>query len=362
MATLGGTLADRGLRYEVVIVGGAAMLLNQASVRPTQDVDVIAVIRWYRDRFEGRGTRDSKTRCVGCGGTWMRETVDRLDDAMLDLAWSLWSALGVSSWAAPASGWVIEIEPLLVFTALVGQADERLRREVASWAAAQESLLSVRQFKHVVSAHRWPVEDPIGDFGSLLSAATGRRWPGATETAPDVATSDRPSEVDLTGPYALQLRCRATFGVSARAEILRVLLLHDRPLTVSELAQRVAYTRRQVSGDVDLLVAAGVLQPAATPGPLQVRLARREGLLGVVGPVADDLDWAPTFSLLTGLRWLAHDLTARTWSEPLVEVARQMRALEPERERSGWNLPPVGDAPVQEIAESAMRIVAAVAP
>ena len=40
--TLGAVLRDRSATFEVVVVGGAAMLLH-ADVRPTQDVDAIAV-------------------------------------------------------------------------------------------------------------------------------------------------------------------------------------------------------------------------------------------------------------------------------------------------------------------------------
>lgn len=40
---LGAVLADRDLYFEVVVVGGAAMALNRVAVRPTQDVDAIAV-------------------------------------------------------------------------------------------------------------------------------------------------------------------------------------------------------------------------------------------------------------------------------------------------------------------------------
>lgn len=43
LETLGGVLSDRQLSYEVVVVGGAAMALNLASTRVTQDVDTIAI-------------------------------------------------------------------------------------------------------------------------------------------------------------------------------------------------------------------------------------------------------------------------------------------------------------------------------
>lgn len=43
LRSLGTTLADRGLRYHVAIVGGAALLLRDDHDRPTGDVDVAAV-------------------------------------------------------------------------------------------------------------------------------------------------------------------------------------------------------------------------------------------------------------------------------------------------------------------------------
>lgn len=43
LRALGATLADRGEAFHVAIVGGAALLLAEAGIRPTQDVDVVAV-------------------------------------------------------------------------------------------------------------------------------------------------------------------------------------------------------------------------------------------------------------------------------------------------------------------------------
>lgn len=43
LQALGETLADRDLRYHVVVVGGSALLLRDYLERPTRDVDVVAV-------------------------------------------------------------------------------------------------------------------------------------------------------------------------------------------------------------------------------------------------------------------------------------------------------------------------------
>ncbi|MEO8745815.1 MAG: DUF6036 family nucleotidyltransferase [Candidatus Dormiibacterota bacterium] len=43
LSALGATLAERGLAYEVVVVGGSALLLLGLTARPTRDVDVVAI-------------------------------------------------------------------------------------------------------------------------------------------------------------------------------------------------------------------------------------------------------------------------------------------------------------------------------
>lgn len=45
LRTLGEVLADRGHHYEVVAIGGSALLLLGLVVRPTADVDVVAVVQ-----------------------------------------------------------------------------------------------------------------------------------------------------------------------------------------------------------------------------------------------------------------------------------------------------------------------------
>lgn len=258
----------------------------------------------------------------------MRDQLSRLDEAMTDMAWSLWGPMGVSSWEERSIAAVVEVEPLLAFTAFVSPGDQRLNREVLEWSRNQMPLLSVRQFKHVVTSQRWPFEGEINDFGASLSVVTGRNWPGSGLDAGQMPRSDRPAEADMRAPWTLQLRLRSVFGVSARAEIIRVLLLNDRPFTITELSDRVAYTRRQVDAEADQLVAAGLLRKAAVSGPTKVQLGRPDLLLELCGPTAKDVDWAPVFRVLTGLRDLSSALSSGRWSEPRAEVARQLRALE----------------------------------
>lgn len=44
LAALGAVLTERGHAFELVVVGGSTLLLHGASVRPTRDLDVLAVV------------------------------------------------------------------------------------------------------------------------------------------------------------------------------------------------------------------------------------------------------------------------------------------------------------------------------
>lgn len=44
LQTLGDLLASRGLSYELVVIGGSALMLIDLSIRPTRDLDVLAVV------------------------------------------------------------------------------------------------------------------------------------------------------------------------------------------------------------------------------------------------------------------------------------------------------------------------------
>jgi hypothetical protein len=46
--TLGAVLSDRGLRYELVVVGGGSLMLLGLLDRPTKDIDIVALVRERR--------------------------------------------------------------------------------------------------------------------------------------------------------------------------------------------------------------------------------------------------------------------------------------------------------------------------
>lgn len=250
----------------------------------------------------------------------------------VELAWSLWRTLGVSTWSGTHQGWAIELEPLVAYTALIADKDQRLLRESIDWCVLNDAFLSRRQLRHVVTAQHWPFKGPIGRFGATLTKLTKRPWPDAEEPPYDLTPSGKSEPPVLSRPELIQLRLRSVFGVTARAEVLRVLLEDERrEWSLADITERVAYTRRQVTTDLEMLTLGGVTRRVDSSGSYRFALENADGLLGWLGPMpAVSIRWAPTFRLMTGLMEIVDTLASEDWRMPSAEVQRQMRALDPQ--------------------------------
>jgi hypothetical protein len=266
--------------------------------------------------------------------------LESLGEHLLDLAWSLWGGLGVSSWANRHTEWAVEVEPLIVFTAHLGDHDRRLVGESIDWCVQHDRFVSLRQLRHILTEQPWPRPDDFARLSASVQAHTGRRWPQAESATPhgfELSGKSRLPDLDL--PALLQLRLRAIFGVGARAEILRLLLVAPaHRWTLGELAQHVPYTRRQLSNEVEMLALGGVLRRVDRTGAATYGLADRSALVGLVGrmPVVAPR-WPPLLSALVSL-WaaLARAGGAR---QPAVELRRQLRPVEPSLTAAGLQLP-----------------------
>lgn len=96
---------------------------------------------------------------------------EQLRSSALDLAWSLWAELGVSSWHRRHTDWSVELEPLIIFTALVAQHDPRLLREAVDWCVKNDRFISLVQLRNIVIAQRLPFEGEIARFGGNCCSA-----------------------------------------------------------------------------------------------------------------------------------------------------------------------------------------------
>jgi len=95
-----------------------------------------------------------------------------LREAMIDLLWDQWSALGVAGRASGnAVPFVVDPEALLLATIRFGANDSRLVTEVTEWLSRYGGMISLQRLKNLQKAWRgWDALWKVLDF------ETGSRW------------------------------------------------------------------------------------------------------------------------------------------------------------------------------------------
>src|SRR3984893_9291958 len=216
--------------------------------------------------------------------TRLRQEIDGL---ALDLAWSLWSELGVDGAVRRPDWQGIELEPLIIFTAHLGGADSRLRASAIDWCIAHARFASAFRLRNLADKASTGTRTAFGRFAATVRAHTEAPWPGEG----DPLTWLHPGRIgspDLRRPSLVQLRLRALVGVSARAEVLKLMLADpERPQAASTLAEDAAYGKGSVAQALDMLTMAGIVQVQPHANRLLYRLARP-------GELAQTLQWLPS--------------------------------------------------------------------
>lgn len=255
-----------------------------------------------------------------------------VEDLALELAWSLWGELGVRGVVEGRHDeWSIDPEPLIVFTANLGNRDPRLRDESLDWCIQYERYLSRARLRGISRRADQSAGGEFGVYAATLSEQTGRSWPGATEPL-RYQPSGRSSLTPLARPALIRLRLRALFGVGARAEILHAFI--SRPaaqLTVAELARVTGYTKRNVTDELERLELAGLLQVAAPSNQFLYRLHDRDALLAFVGARPRVFpNWEPLLRFVAGLLETTAAVKTATSTVRAIELEKRIAELGPD--------------------------------
>src|SRR6202163_327555 len=216
--------------------------------------------------------------------TRLRQEIDGL---ALARAGSLWSELGLDGAVRRHDWQAIDLEPLIIFTAQLGGADSRLGASTIDWCITNARFASAFRLRHLADRASAATRAAFGRYAATVRAHAKAPWPGEG----DPLTLLHPARIgspDLRRPSLVQLRLRALVGVSARAEVLKLMLAQpDRPQAASELAEDAAYGKGGVAQALDMLTLAGIVQVQPDANRLLYRLSRPAEL-------AQTLQWLPS--------------------------------------------------------------------
>lgn len=254
-----------------------------------------------------------------------KEYKEQLHEALLNLLWRQWAALGVAAHAGAqnAGSAVLDPEALLLFTARFCRCDQRLYDLVLNWLLEHESAVNLPRLKALAKKAAWQDSDSLAYMAAVVAGNGAKRWQTlakAHTVAPagayeplfrDLAAGDAsyiPLADSLAETYGfrrnkferqhkispklpqttatLLLTLRACVGATARAEVL-LLLLGSPCCSAAELAQRSGYARSSLHALLQELVAGNVAEEQAAGGSKLYVLRRAEewrNLLGVDAP------------------------------------------------------------------------------
>jgi hypothetical protein len=265
----------------------------------------------------------------------MTRLAHEVDGLALDLAWSLWSELGVDGVRRRHDWQAIDLEPLIIFTSFVGNSDRRLRASSIDWCIANARLASAFRLRNLAGQAGPTMSDAFGRYAATVKAHAKVAWPAHGDPLA-LWTSEQIGTPDLRRPSLIQLRLRALVGVSARAEILKLMLADpDRGQSATALSEVAGYGKGSVSQALDLLTTAGILYVRPTANRLLYRLAHPVELAGVLQSLpAVFPDWWPIFKVTAAIAELAHASSTGAVG-PAGQVQKMLERIDPELKRLG---------------------------
>ena len=187
---------------------------------------------------------------------------------ILTFLWRQWSALGVLGESRSEDPWVIDPEPMVLFSLEIGRHDPRLFDEVLDWLVVNGQWIDLQRLRGILRGKDQTMIRLIGATADFLIhesderkwrnlgkfcksqmiwlsdehellfwSKEGKHYPPSPEPDPSflLCGFNRPKirvrgltrEVPITSHRSLRFLLRALFGVGSRAECLVYLLTHD---------------------------------------------------------------------------------------------------------------------------------------
>jgi hypothetical protein len=223
----------------------------------------------------------------------------KVREELVALAWSLWAELGVSGWERRHKAWFVDPEPLVIFTAWLGDQDARLRDEVTDWCIRFGSWISATRLANMLRANESAAER-FGELAATVARHSTLRWRGATSPRP-YEPSLKSQLVSFDSPSLVSLRLRALLGVGARAEILRQFLSSGSlAQSASDLVEDAGFMKRNVADALDAFRLGGVLDSTRTQNKLAYRLRQPVAWRTLLGELPSVWPrWSSIFPLLS---------------------------------------------------------------
>lgn len=294
-----------------------------------------------------------------------------LTEAIDEIIWSHWAALGAFITVEPCRKSIVDPEALLVATCAFGRQDARILDEAMDWTIANHELLKPWRLKRISRSFGPDTQRVLGAVLEYTAIEKGKDlFPGVRKEASRVLDEvekeelfrrekgrytrgrkppdeiflrwkllrgsprirNHSGEPDLRNPANLMLRLRDYYGAGARADVMTYLLT-EKGGSSNGIAASIKYQQGRVYDVLEGLVDAGIAQKQGGRGHAyywidQKRIAASLGL-GRKRPVF--FIWGDIFC--------AFDMVISDWREHQVEYTDEFLSAERMRDLTARVVP-----------------------
>ena len=254
------------------------------------------------------------------------EFKERFFGDLIEIHWRQWSTLGVASHMKPEKTWVVDLEPLIISTLVIGLHDKRLLSLSIEWLTRNREWINLSRLKRIVNVFsdrlpelktptlypevlelfvdtynrnaRYRIKFPKMDFREVKRNVINEYKAFFSHFKVRNVTT----EPKLQIPSMIQLLLRSIFGVYARTEILIYLLSHEGGNSNS-IAKEIFYNQKNIYTILERWSHAQMVTKISEQKNPLYSLNRKRELLHAIGlkEVPDYLNWTRTFLLLDRL-------------------------------------------------------------
>lgn len=304
--------------------------------------------------------------------SWRKE----FEQAIRDIMWSQWSALGAYVEMEPCRKAVIDPEAILVATCALGREDARIFDEAMDWTVVNHRLLKPWRLKRISRSFGPEATRTLGAILEFVSLEMGVEiFPGVRDEARGTLDAVEVEELfrrekglyggagkdaddvfarwkllrgsprirhhsgtpDRSNPANLMLRMRDFYGSGARADVMTYLLAEGGGSS-NGIAAKIYYRQGQVYRVLEDLVNAGIVHKRGGRGNAYYWIDR-EAVAGSIGLK----DGHPAF-FAWGDVFLAFHLVISDWERNREKYADDFLAAERMRDLAARVVPLLGKA------------------
>jgi hypothetical protein len=271
--------------------------------------------------------------------------IDRIDRELADLAWSLWSELGVAGLHRQHKNCLIGLEELIILTAVVAKSDPRLRDEALDWCSKYHNFVSVSRMRTLVDSLGEQVYEPFSVFAVTLNSIAQTKWPQFEEVSPlRVNLSGKSKLLSCEPPALLSLRLRSVFGVGIRADLLAFCLTRGTNSFTAIDTVKIGYNKRSLSEVLESFVLTGLLTSSRVANRAVYCLSKQSELSVLIGSLPEIApDWRSVIEVFITLRTSLLKTQNYSVSSKVIDSRNVLKQLEAHLKIINLSPPAVSD-------------------